>query len=764
MRPNLLVVAFWSALPVILMIACGSSGDADSGPGATNDLDGATADPNRLPDGGTIDPGPFPGIDAGRPAPRVITVKKGEFFDGDKPWRPIGVNYAYPHYSQPFYNHTTWDWVTLWDAPEWPDIHAKEDIEADFALMEAKKINEFRLFAPQAIVGGQKDPSTFPSPERSYCARLNTLLDLAGNHGIHVTMILPLVREGSGGNYGFAASQEKAEKLMSYTTKLIDACGLAYRSEIFSFTIDGEGEVESPTARKFVTRGNAEAVGLWNAWLTDRYGSPQKAEARWGETLRKECIDVERDGAGKAVVNGCPDLDVWDAGCKAHGPRVCPPRLAQVTDADGEPEARWGDDSNAKRAFVRFTDWVMNKRTQRIREILRRHDPWHLLGTDSILQDGYCSKSIFLRREQTKYTDYSGVHIYHHQYTGGHWDAPTFGEGEKFDKLLGTAAALAWMNPERRPIIVGEVGVSVLGNCATTTGFCIEGTEADRHAVQKALVPFEAAIEAAGGARGYRWWWWRGQRPMGGYPDETKPRDGEVSDYGVLTPAGKPRPILDAFGPTIATLDAVDAVPTSETITYQFDPSPSCSPFILDDAGRLTAISAVLQKKPFRARTQCSGKDTSNAPATGIDGAGYFAGCDAGDAEHCTPLVCVDAMFEKIEVLDVNGAWADARDGKKVVVKKGQPVKVRTSVGNVGESAWAATAATGEARIALGGTGLALARVKIPASVPSFDSTTAIEFTAIASASVATTFRMRMVAEGRMFFGESVTVALDVAE
>ena len=689
-----------------------------------------------------------------------MTIEQGGFvIDGAK-LRPIGVNYTVPHFAQPFFADPDHDWVSVWGSPDFPAIDASSEVEADFTRMEQVGVREIRLAPPQAYVSHLWDPASYPTPARSYCARLGELLDRAGAHGIFVTMGLPFNRTKSGGNYAVAGDGARADALFDYAGRVIAACGLSARPEIFAYEIDLEGEVESPADRRHMTRGKPEAVALWNAWLADRYGSPAKAEARWGEKLPRECVDLEVDGKGAAVTNGCPDLDVWDAGCKQHGPRVCPPRLAEGKDSKGALDARWGVDTNAKRAFVRFTDGVMNRRTWRIRERLAKVDPWHLLATDSVLQDGYCSKSIFLRREQTKYLDFSGVHVYHHQYTGGTWSPSTFGEGPTFDELKGTAAAIAWMNPERRPVVIGEVGVSVLP-CGS--GFCIEGTQADREGVQAALVGFEAPIFASGGAKAQRWWWWRGVRPMGGWPDPASPRDGEVSDYGVLRDTGEPRPALSKFAATEKVYDAVDAVPAASYVEHVFDPSPSCTGFFLDPASRLEAISAVLSGKPFRARTICSGKDTTNAPAAGLDGATYLAGCAAGDGEHCTPLVCVDAMFERVEVHAADGTWQDARDGATITVAKGAPVDVRVVVGNVGESRWNATTnADGRAKLALSGAGLATNRVALPASVASFDSTSPLAFTAIAALAAPTTFRLRMVAESRFFFGESVTISLAV--
>ncbi|MCA9582934.1 MAG: hypothetical protein KC416_14140, partial [Myxococcales bacterium] len=532
------------ALVLVAMGGCADSKDPKSlfeggiGPGREAASDGST---DGSSDGAQNGLPKLP-----EPPAKLITTKGGRFFDDGEPWQPVGVNYIYPLYSQPFHFHNTWDWVTAWDSPEFPEIDAEAEIAADLTRMHANGVNEIRLFNPHATVTAGNDPANYPSKERSFCARLTRVLELAGERGIHVALILPF---GTGplpvDNFSVAASQAAAQQRMDFPGRVIDACGLASRSEIAGYLVDGEGEVEPPTPAKFKKRGEPVAVGLWNDWLTERYGSPARAQQKWGETLRKECLEPEGTAAGNPVTNACPDLDAWDAGCEKRGTRVCPPRL----DAHGNGTPYWGADSNARRAFVRFTDWVMNKRFQRLREILKRHDPYHLFGTDSVLQDGFCSNDIFLRREQTMYLDYSGVHVYHHQYMpGAHWTVANYGVGQSFESLKSTAAAIAWMNPTRRAVVIGEVGVSVLGDCKPGE-FCVEGSAAARGQVQALHVPFEAAIAATGGAQGLRWWWWRGQRPMGTYPNPAKPRDVEVSDYGMLEPdTGNLRPTLAALG------------------------------------------------------------------------------------------------------------------------------------------------------------------------------------------------------------------------
>ena len=133
-----------SLVPVAMAAACGTSSTENGTPNQnelTKDAEGTITNSGDADligtDGSLID------YDGGvsRPPPKVITTKGGAFYDGTTKWHPIGVNYNYPYYSQPFYGHSKWDWVTLWDAPEFPDIHAEQEIEADFTLMEKKKIN-----------------------------------------------------------------------------------------------------------------------------------------------------------------------------------------------------------------------------------------------------------------------------------------------------------------------------------------------------------------------------------------------------------------------------------------------------------------------------------------------------------------------------------------------------------------------------------------------------------------------------------------------
>lgn len=715
------------------------------------------------------------------PPASAINVKNGKFFDGTTPWRPIGVNYFYPTYALPFYRHASWDWVLVWGAPEFPGIDAEAEIASDFALMQAKGINEIRLAQAQVFVAKDLDPATYPTPARSYCARLNRLLDLAGQSGLHVTLLLPVRGHASTHNFGVASSMATAETFMSYAVRVISACGLSSRSELMGYAVDGEGEVEFPSADRFQNRGEPVSVKLWNEWLVDRYGSIARAESKLGITFERECTTRALDNNGRRRTNGCPDLDEWDTGCTQRSTQVCPPRLSSGPDGDvtdGGLTSKWpAVESDALRAFARFADWVMNRRFMHIREILKKVDPYHLLATDSLLADTYCSKAIYLQREQTKYLDYTGVHVYHHQYphpnVGKHFSTANYGMGPDFEFFKSSALGIAYMNPARRPVMIGEVGLNIL-DCAAmpkgddggiTDNFCVEGNAQQRESIQADHHAFERAVSASGGARGYRWWWWRGQRPMGGYDAlDSGVRDGELSDYGVRRPDGGQRSILNGFASSAAVFAQVEgATPVVVNVTK----GPGCVRYVLSDAGRALASFAVNQGRPLRVDTQCSGTSTADAPVTCIEGGTYFSSCPPGDSEHCCPTVCLDAMFEKVDVRGEDGAWVDAREGRVVRVAKNSPLQVRVRVGNTGESSWDARAkdggTSGTARLALTGTGLSINRVNLASDVASFDSTPDVTFSPVASVTGPMTFSMRLVAEGRLFFGESAQVQVDVA-
>jgi hypothetical protein len=282
------------------------------------------------------------------PPPNFVRVEGSGFVLKGKPWHPIGANY-WPHYAQPYYLDSKHDWLTMWGDPTFPTLDAGALIDQDFALMQANGINEIRLESSYVLENSWPpfDPTTYPTPQRSICMHINQLLDMAQTHDIHVTWVAPVGRtqNPNGTTYiqwmanpsvfKIAASQVVAEQYESLSTSVIRACNLSQHPALLGYTID----LESSAIVSGGADSSDEALELWNAWLSERYGSIANAEARFGYGLT-HCTT----STGTAM--------------------ICPPPDSTLTD-DQDPGHRAG------KAYRRFMASVLNRRFQRLVDLIK---------------------------------------------------------------------------------------------------------------------------------------------------------------------------------------------------------------------------------------------------------------------------------------------------------------------------------------------------------------------------------------------------------
>lgn len=372
--------------------------------------------------------------------------------------------------------------------------------------------------------------------------------------------------------------------------------------------------------------------------------------------------------------------------------RLAPPHRAErvwsLQGQTGQPPPGETATPKAARDYMRFLGWTTNQAFWRLTTAIRAHDPNHLITADAILTDDYCLPAYYVvRRDTVKYLDFASVHLYHSSS-----QRTAFIETLKSQDLLNSpsatllwksAAAIAHMAPELRPVVAGELGFSVTAcpdenSPLCTPGdyckLCLDRPLAEREAFQAALPLFDARILAAGGAIGQRWWWWRGERPMGAKSSKG-PEGGKPSDHGALTPAGAARPVLSTLAVSVAAYEGIEDAPVT-TVTVDENTS-ACTGKRLN-AVYGDAVAAVADMKALRVETQCTGKDSTDTPTTCVSGSPYAC---FGDFETCCPTLCLDAMFETVEVLDHTGVWTSAREGAPVKVKQGAPVKLRVGVG-----------------------------------------------------------------------------------
>ncbi|MCK5799701.1 MAG: hypothetical protein KAI47_21070 [Deltaproteobacteria bacterium] len=707
-----------------------------------------------------------------------VTVEKGEFHLGDRKWVPVGVNY-WPTFAQPFYRDEKYDWVTMALDGTWEgtmmDFSCQGDckalidkwIEADLDLMKEHGINEVRLPPSWVYLSPEKeiDPNRSLDGELSdintYCYRLNYFLDRALEHDIRVTLIIPNRRHWYNDPHVFqiAADKAEAEKFVAYTIKLIDQCGLAKHRGIFSYTLGVEDSVEycscayeKRTRKDCRNIASAEAIALWNEWIIERYGSVDHAETRWETHLDKACVDKT-----------CP-LD--STACKEkHATLRCPPRDAKLN--------LGGSMALAVKAFRRFVATAINKRQQRLTSLIRAHDPHHLITQDSALEDGWCNYCFsYISRATTKYLDFSSPHIYHIADPSFRANLEDFSKIDMRKSLRGTAASLAYLEPERRPVVIGEFGCEAK-TCKNSAFKDQTSCKAeDLPALQSKYYAFETEIFRAGGASGQRWWWWMGSRPMTG-------DDHEESDFGLFNLAQKipptvsstdARPLLTDNRITDAVTAYQSSMLAAETITY--NPLDSvCLNGILNTEIKEKAQIAVEEGKRVVLEHQCTAKDSTNVPLLCVDSKPdgtktYWVDCDP-NKQPCCALLCLDALFDKIEVRVGVGAWQIVEDGDTVHGAKGSSIFFRVIVGNTGESAWNSQGidegekkGVGQVKIRVLGGDTSGGRVPIGEDVASFASTPPMEFEVLKSLNTSTRISLNMVAGHRAMFGETVKLDL----
>lgn len=755
------------AVATVGAVGCDDDGGAaNTGPGSTTAGAGASSSGGT---GSGATGGGAGGGGAGAPSP-FVHIEDGRFVVGGETLVINGVNY-WPPYAQPYWGDEYLDWITLWDHPDHPEIDAAARWEQDFAQMAANGITEVRI--PGEPIHHDEDPTTFPSPERSVCKRFHQVFDIARKNGLYLTLVAPTPRFED--PYGVSHRQARADEYIGYLVSLIDACDFDTRPELLAYTVDIEGSFERTSDGRVLRRGLPEAIEMWNDFIVDHYGSVAAAEARWGEKLVRECESPRTFviGGETKPMNGCVDSAAEEASspCTKFSARACPPRHASLAGAYEAPnqEAPPAGETAQPRAakdYLRFLARVSNRRFQRLSSRLKEVDPNHLVTSDSILKDQYESAAYYtVQRETTKYLDFGSVHVYHFQYPAfaqGAFTEPDVYASISGVALMQTAAAIAYLAPQRRPIVVGEFGISVRCDENGQPSGCTAATPASKLlALQEGLVSFDAPIFASGGAIGHRFWWWKGRRPMGTL--SSKGREGDRTDYGILDTEDAARPVLAKLAASPAAYDAIQgstAVFGIDTTYSASTPKRLLAPFAGGENARSQAAQAVLEGRPFGISTQCSGTDSTDTPRTCVDGSGYT--CSASDEGACCPVACLDALFETVEIRDASGAWVDVvrAASSEVTVAKGAPLEARVRVGNVGEAAWeSSTSSQGEVHVAVTGAGVGF-RADLAADVASYASTEPIALTPVPAVDAATTLTFQMVAEGRAWFGERFRVTV----
>jgi hypothetical protein len=250
--------------------------------------------------------------------------------------------------------------------------------------------------------------------------------------------------------------------------------------------------------------------------------------------------------------------------------------------------------------------------------------------------------------------------------------------------------------------------------------------------------------DLAAGANGTVPWWW-----VGGY------RMDERSDFGILDPDRTERPaarLIREYGPRIK---APHAKP-QPSVWFEFDRDAHAGGYCRAafHEGASAYRAAVKDGKVLGVRTAGTGLDSTTVPLVAVGNV---------PCNGTNPPKYLDAEFNFLQVLDVDGVWQEAVDGAVITVKAGQPVKARASAGNTQEAAWMPPAKAGVAggvalvsRVAGQETG----RWPVAERVPYLGDAAFGEFTLLPQVGPTVTLTLRLESAGRTSFGEARVLTL----
>ncbi len=542
-----------------------------------------------------------------------VRVEGSQFKLGAKPWCLLGVNYwpnsqggraTVPYLQRKFYD---------------PEL-----IERDLARMQSMGIN--------LLSGIQLPVDVGPATPGAY-RDLQDFVERCDRHGMKLFVFLPWCNP-------------MLPTKLADVKRRIEAAGLRNNPAVLAWDVAWEPIYYSGPAG-----GQMDfLLGDWNAWLADRYGSLDSAEADWGYKLPRT--------AAKPHWATLPKQQ-W---CARHGP--------------------WDRAVAAFRRF--FSDRVGQAYGELTRE-LRRYDPHHLIT----FRFGACGIPEGFRfahahsASVAKHVDFLCPEGYILQHLGAARVAPAD------DLRKGGLITLYYRFLSReKPVVWMEFGYTVndMHLHWKTTDVQIPASQlADQRTEYDNF--YRMFLES--GARGAAPWWL-----PGGY------RLDERSDFGLLEPDGTPRPACEVLAwalPKFAQVPRTSciAAPGAQkgTVPFLRHPAtkigtvPGSQPSItldLDshypDGWRLYSDEYLKAVKAGRIpflRTDGTGTTSANCPLVAVG--------DTPLNGH-NPPKHLNAEFNSVDMSVGNSPWRETHRGEEVTVAKGQAVRCRASVGNIAEA------------------------------------------------------------------------------
>lgn len=307
-------------------------------------------------------------------------------------------------------------------------------------------------------------------------------------------------------------------------------------------------------------------------------------------------------------------------------------------------------------AYRRFMDDFTSRRWNDAARRLRAIDPNHLIG----FRQGNTLPQDFALTGPVKHVDFVSPEGY------------AIHDLENGEDVAGFITRYVKLTSGGKPVYWSEFGRSVWDH--------------GRMRADPALVEEQGRYNAMfhrmavwSGAQGVAPWWW-----PGGY------RVNEKSDFGILDADGAPRPSAKLFqeqGPALLAGAGSKTAP-GEWLVVDRDAHPGGYWHIAFNEGWQACRRARQAGKLLGVRTAGTGTTSANAPLVAVGN----VPCNGSN-----PPKYLNAEFNWLQVRDAEGNWRDVPQGEaaELPVKSGQPIKVRASVGNLGEAAWVTADETG---------------------------------------------------------------------
>jgi hypothetical protein len=372
--------------------------------------------------------------------PQYIEARDGGFWWRSKPWKAHGVNYmpssgiglANAHYFENWVGRGAYD----------PEV-----TERDLRRVKAMNLNAVSVFIHHESLGAQ---------------HLLDLLRRCEALGLHVNQSL---RPGTPLDFQWRQMKE-----------LIEHYKLAQSDAVYAYDLAWE-----PSHGSYAEQDQAYA-GLWNQWVTKRYGSVPTAEKVWGVPApRKE----------------------------TNSPAISVPPMTQLTH-DGEWRKLAAD-------YRLFLDDLLREKYAAARQLVKSIDAHHAVSFRMS-----CTGDPLYNWDGALPYDFYGlagaVDIWEPEAYGriGDWERVRAGD---------FTAAYARLCDARKPLVWAEMGYNAW--------------DMNRMAPEPSKLAFEARFYAdfyrmmiESGADGVFFWWY-----PGGF------RLWENSDFGIINPDGTDRPV-----------------------------------------------------------------------------------------------------------------------------------------------------------------------------------------------------------------------------